>query len=1044
MLLKTISRTVCLVVAMLPVIAWGQVAPPPGVEAAVLQPLEGEAAKRGEATLEEALDALGVPLEPAVGGDADVVEDPPLEVQRAYAAARVLRSEGRNIDAIRELQGVLRLAPRDPAVLRLLGQAYVEAGNQARGAFYLEQAVQQDPGDLAGRFALGRVALQGRQWEKAVKYLYEAAATLESGSGRGVDAASGAKLEPVVRFFLGTALEGAGYGRAAVGQFQSYLDAPRDEEDGSGVSRELAVLDAQRPRLLRALGDLEHRLGNPEAAMEFYKSSRDAEAGAAGEVGAGVDAELTGRMVFTRVVLGDEAGARDAVLSYAGSPGAEPGELGPLVVYLGRLTGGLEEPFTADLLAGYRASGRPVAVAAALMGMLPPEERSALLREHIEANPGDTELLKQALAYVLGKVDLDTAPTAPTGPPAPDPAGRGELPSDEAVTEAISLTLQAMELDPDRAVDAAQTLLTAVEAPQRVLTALDETQDAAPLLTPAPAPASQPATQPTTQPAPADSDADAARQAGAMRPLLRGLALADLGRADDADAALADAAARIDAPDLQEGVFPKLLAKVWLERVKLAVAERDFERAQEMFEQIADAGPEAAGVLEEPDMLALRVGVLRELDRDAEAVALVERLMQERPTPALAMQKSALLDASNDPREALATLRAAIQRHAAEDPEPLSELYDAAMTLLEQRQSGIADDWVAEYESLLEEMTQRLPRERLTRQRMAQHAFIRGDFASAETLLQGLISEEPKDLRAAAWLRELYKRTGREPQGDGLWERTLLANRDMDEQPILLAQHYQEQGRLDEAEAVLRRAIKRKAGPLAAGYASVLAVVLLQGERGEEAVAVLEAAAEAHPHERDQLIAQRANILGTLGRVDEAVALLDPLLEAKPDDPQLNNSLGYLLAYHGRDLERADRLITIALAERPQEAAYLDSRGWVRYKEGNFDAAVGYLKNALALIDESDSGTQAVVNEHLGDALYRTGQHDAATEAWQKAAVSAAQLRPHQVMLDQELRGLVERARGKAAAVIAGNEPEVSPSPGHDARGPKLEDVVPD
>ena len=53
-----------------------------------------------------------------------------------------------------------------------------------------------------------------------------------------------------------------------------------------------------------------------------------------------------------------------------------------------------------------------------------------------------------------------------------------------------------------------------------------------------------------------------------------------------------------------------------------------------------------------------------------------------------------------------------------------------------------------------------------------------------------------------------------------------------------------------------------------------------------------------------------------------------------------------------------------AILLEPENAAFLDTIGWIHYKIGNIDSAVIYIKQSVTLED-----TNAIVLEHLGDAL---------------------------------------------------------------------------
>jgi len=104
-------------------------------------------------------------------------------------------------------------------------------------------------------------------------------------------------------------------------------------------------------------------------------------------------------------------------------------------------------------------------------------------------------------------------------------------------------------------------------------------------------------------------------------------------------------------------------------------------------------------------------------------------------------------------------------------------------------------------------------------------------------------------------------------------------------------------------------------------------------------------------------------------------------LELRPDFPEAQNYLGYMLADRGEQLERARELIAQALKAEPENAAYLDSMGWVLFRLGQTEEALKYILNAVRLAEEED----AVLYDHLGDIYMKLGQPDKAREAWQKS-----------------------------------------------------------
>jgi len=101
------------------------------------------------------------------------------------------------------------------------------------------------------------------------------------------------------------------------------------------------------------------------------------------------------------------------------------------------------------------------------------------------------------------------------------------------------------------------------------------------------------------------------------------------------------------------------------------------------------------------------------------------------------------------------------------------------------------------------------------------------------------------------------------------------------------------------------------------------------------------------------------------GDVDGAVVTARKALAAAPASPTVLNFVGYLLADHDRDLEEARQLIGRAVADEPDNGAFVDSMGWVLYRLGKLAEARVQLERAATLTHGDPQ-----VLEHLGD-VYR-------------------------------------------------------------------------
>ncbi|MGR4001019.1 MAG: tetratricopeptide repeat protein [Alphaproteobacteria bacterium] len=103
-------------------------------------------------------------------------------------------------------------------------------------------------------------------------------------------------------------------------------------------------------------------------------------------------------------------------------------------------------------------------------------------------------------------------------------------------------------------------------------------------------------------------------------------------------------------------------------------------------------------------------------------------------------------------------------------------------------------------------------------------------------------------------------------------------------------------------------------------------------------------------------------------------------LELEPDEANVLNYLAYTWTDQGRNLDEALEMLERAIASEPDAGHIIDSLGWVYYKLSSFDLATRYLEAASSYLPGD-----AVVNDHLGDAYWRSGRFREARIQWRRA-----------------------------------------------------------
>jgi tetratricopeptide (TPR) repeat protein len=189
----------------------------------------------------------------------------------------------------------------------------------------------------------------------------------------------------------------------------------------------------------------------------------------------------------------------------------------------------------------------------------------------------------------------------------------------------------------------------------------------------------------------------------------------------------------------------------------------------------------------------------------------------------------------------------------------------------------------------------------------------------------------------------------------------------------------------DRAVALLKDARRRY--PDAPEFAYYLAIALREAKNAKESVVTFEEALnEAQNTNPDVLTArfyvdygaaaEQAGLYEKAADLFRKAIAMDPPNAAEP-----YNYLGYMWAEQNSHLDEAEDAVKRALQLDPGNGAYLDSMGWVQYRQGKFEQALENLKRAVQNLSRED----AVVFEHLGDAYLKLNRMPQAIEAWQKA-----------------------------------------------------------
>jgi tetratricopeptide (TPR) repeat protein len=304
------------------------------------------------------------------------------------------------------------------------------------------------------------------------------------------------------------------------------------------------------------------------------------------------------------------------------------------------------------------------------------------------------------------------------------------------------------------------------------------------------------------------------------------------------------------------------------------------------------------------------------------------------------------------------------------------------------------------------------------RMKAADAELLLSDSATYERLMWKLVGDRPDDDEAYDTLFRYYQSHGQAERSVAVSQSWLLADPNYPPARLLRALLLSKAGVTDEAERMLGDLYKER--PDDSEVLDTMRAVLSEDHgSSDQFVGILEARLAGHPDDlaaADQLLTEyvrqnrtadalhlietartavsddadllyfTAHLYDKLGakdsQVEATIKTLEMALKLDPESAAANNDLGYTFADQGKHLAESEAMIRRAVVAEPDNAAYLDSLGWVLYKRGHFAEARPYLEKAI----EPQSHADPVVLNHLGDDLYRLSANVDAQRRWQMAA----------------------------------------------------------
>jgi len=167
-----------------------------------------------------------------------------------------------------------------------------------------------------------------------------------------------------------------------------------------------------------------------------------------------------------------------------------------------------------------------------------------------------------------------------------------------------------------------------------------------------------------------------------------------------------------------------------------------------------------------------------------------------------------------------------------------------------------------------------------------------------------------------------------------------------------------------------------------------LRILLIQAEtysqqkQYQKAFDLLTTALAEQP-DQQELLYTRALIAEHLNKKEVLEKDLKQILAKDPDNVEALNALGYSLLDDPKRYAEAEIYLQKAFKLRPEEAVIMDSYGWLQFKMGRTEVALGYLQRAYAKQQENE------IAAHIAEVLWALGRKEEAKKLFDKVIKDA-------------------------------------------------------
>ena len=253
------------------------------------------------------------------------------------------------------------------------------------------------------------------------------------------------------------------------------------------------------------------------------------------------------------------------------------------------------------------------------------------------------------------------------------------------------------------------------------------------------------------------------------------------------------------------------------------------------------------------------------------------------------------------------------------------------------------------------------------------------EFKECVAILEKMISDKESESRESYILGLAYEKTKKFEQAMSIYRKIKPKEKFYFDARYRLSLLLYQSGNKSEAYSIVNTILEEDKFETKESFYKLASSLYEVDGNLEQAILILEKSAIEYPENTNLLFLLGVNY-EKIGSKNKCISVMKKIISIDSSYGAAYNYLAYIYAEDGVNLQKAEKLLDKALKLKPNDGYYIDTLGWIYYKQGKYKKALESL-----LLADKKAPNEAVILEHIADVYIKLNQREKAKSYYEKA-----------------------------------------------------------